>query len=160
TTMQILLPPSETKRLGGVDKFDATKLSHVAELGEVRSFVRAALEAVSRDGATAARALMFGTRNRDERLLNLVLDESGVLPAAERYTGVLFDALNVNALGEDATKWVYEHVRIQSALFGLLRAADRIPPYRVSASSRLPQLTSTLARTWASPHANILAGEH
>lgn len=154
--MRILLPPSETKRLGGRQSFFPDDLFLALELGEARQLVRDALERVSGDEAVAAKALKLGVKNRDERLRNLELDTSGAMPAIERYTGVLFDALAVSELPDQAREWVDDHVFIQSALFGLLRAEDKIPGYRLSASSRLPDLGKPLAKIWAPEHSEAL----
>ena len=127
-------------------------------LREPRRRVREALEAVSVHEAASTKALKLGKKNQDERLRNLELDTSGAMPAIERYTGVLYDALDADSLGAEARAWLDAHVFVQSALFGLLRAADEIPSYRVSASSRLPELGGALAKQWAGAHSGALAG--
>src|SRR5690606_39245214 len=71
------------------------------------------------------------------------------LPAIERYVGVLFDAIALTGLQPTHREWIDKHVSIQSALFGLVSAADEIPPYRLSASTRLTdELGTTLKRFW------------
>lgn len=157
--MHILLPPSETKRFGGGSIFASNELAHHDTLGDTRTRVRDALVAVSRDEAASVKALKLGVKNRDERLHNLSLDSSGTLPAIERYTGVLYDSLDVDSLGEDARSWLFAHVSIQSALFGLLRAGDRIPAYRLSGSSALPSLGGTLKRAWIAAHQGVAWSE-
>lgn len=153
--MRILLPPSETKRTGGTGRLDPAALHEAARLGETRARVRAALEAVSADPGAAAKALKLGAKNGDERLRNLELATSGTLPALERYTGVLYDALDAPGLAAEARAWVDAHVLVQSALFGLVRAGDRIPAYRLSGGSRLPELGAPLKRVWAAAHADL-----
>ncbi len=154
--MLILLPPSETKRLGGRQHFNAEALAHAPQLREPREAVRVALEEVSRDEEAAVKALKLGKKNRGERKYNLELDESGTMPAIERYTGVLYDALGPPEMTSEARAWVDTHVAIQSALFGLIRASDLIPAYRLSASSRLPAIGKALPRIWADPHRDLL----
>lgn len=156
--MRILLPPSETKRLGGRQSFFPDDLFLASELGATRQLVRGALEHASGSEESATKALKLGVKNRDERLRNLELDSSGAMPAIERYTGVLFDALAVAELPAEARAWIDEHVFVQSALFGLVRADDQIPGYRLSASSRLPELDTSLARLWAPEHSESLLG--
>lgn len=155
--MQILLPPSETKRTGGDARFDAAMLTLRTELDAARAQVRVALESVSRDEPAAVKALKLGVKNRDERLHNLEFDGAAAMPAIERYTGVLYDALDAHTLDAAARRWIDAHVWVQSALFGLLRSSDLIPAYRLSGSSRLPELGSPLARVWARPHAEVLS---
>lgn len=153
--MQILLPPSETKRAGGSGILDPGDLRASTALGEAREQVRAALERLSSDPETAAKPLKLGVKNQGEIEHNLRLGDSGVLPAIERYTGVLYDALDAASLAPEARAWLDTHVLVQSALFGLVRASDRIPAYRLSASSRLPELGGSLKAVWRSAHDSI-----
>ncbi|PRI10126.1 YaaA family protein [Leucobacter massiliensis] len=153
--MLVLLPPSETKRAGGDGALDPTVLHADAELGETRARVREALVQLSSDADTAAKALKLGTKNRGELEHNLRLGTSGVLPAIDRYTGVLYDALDAESLRGAERDWIEARVLVQSALFGLVRAGDRIPAYRLSASSRLPALGSPLKRVWGAAHAGL-----
>lgn len=158
--MLILLPPSETKRPGGDRVFRASDLWHHRALGETRRQVRSALEELSRDPDTAAKTLKLGAKNRAELQHNLRLSRSGAMPAIERYTGVLYDALGVEALDADARAWIDAHVAVQSALFGVVRAGDPIPAYRLSGGSRLPELGAPLKRVWQRTHAEIDWAEH
>ena len=151
--MLILLPPSETKRQGGAGTFAPERLRHHDALGEARASVRTALEQLSEDPVAAAKALKLGVKNGAEREHNLVLRDSGVLPAIERYTGVLYDALDAESLDASARAWIDAHVAVQSALFGLIGAGEEIPAYRLSAGSRLPQLGAPLKRVWGRAHA-------
>lgn len=154
--MLVILPPSETKRIGGNEAFDEAALSHTAALGRARRRVRKALEQLSRgDEDAAAKALGLGVKNRGELDLNRRLVDSPVMPAIERYTGVLYDALDVASLSRASREWVNRHVAVQSALFGLLGASDLIPAYRVSAGSRLAGLGEPLRRVWSGAHAVI-----
>lgn len=153
--MLLLLPPSETKRSGGTGVFDPSRLRFADELDESRSRVRSALEALSADEESAAKALKLGVKNRGELGHNLRLGDSGVLPAIERYTGVLYDALDVATLDERSRAWLDDHVAVQSALFGIIGAGDEIPAYRLSASSRLPALGVPLKRLWAGAHSDV-----
>ncbi|MCW1957407.1 MAG: peroxide stress protein YaaA, partial [Mycobacterium sp.] len=54
------------------------------------------------------------------------------------YTGVLYDALDFESLRGPAAARARARLAVGSALFGLLRAEDRIPAYRLSAGSKLP----------------------
>lgn len=153
--MLVLLPPSETKRPGGGGVFEAASLREDAILGPARSRVRAALEALSGDPKAAAGPLKLGKKNRGELAHNLVLGSSGVMPAIERYTGVLYDALAVADMSEHERAWVDAHILVQSALFGLIAASDPIPAYRLSASARLPALGAPLKRVWAEAHRGL-----
>lgn len=89
---------------------------------------------------TAPAVLGLGPSNAREARWNRQLTTGPVLPAIERYTGVLYDGIGVATLGPAARGWVDAHVVIASALFGLLRASDLIPLYRLSGSTALPDL--------------------
>lgn len=153
--MHILLPPSETKRSGGGNAFQLDSLAHDETLQQARIRVRDALVKLSGDADAAVKVLKLGVKNQDERLHNLALGTSGVMPAIDRYTGVLYDALDAASLDARSRAWLSAHVSIQSALLGLLSAGDEIPAYRLSGSSRLPALEAPLKRVWASAHEGI-----
>ncbi|HLU63772.1 MAG TPA: peroxide stress protein YaaA [Protaetiibacter sp.] len=137
--MLILLPPSETKREGGAA---GTRLSLRAlgfrGLDGPRRTALAALEELAQDPPAALRALGLSARQAPELERNRRIRRSPVLPAIDRYDGVLFDALDAASLPDDARVFAHEHLAISSALFGLTRALDPIPAYRLSAGSRLP----------------------
>jgi cytoplasmic iron level regulating protein YaaA (DUF328/UPF0246 family) len=60
---------------------------------------------------------------------------------------VLYDALDVASLRGAAAGRAKARLAVGSALFGLLRADDSIPAYRLSATSKLPG-QPTLAARW------------
>lgn len=139
--MLILLPPSETKvDGGGADtSLDLAALGHPS-LSAQRRAALAATRSLSRNLAAMATALKLGPNQHFELLRNRAISRSPVMPALMRYTGVLYDALDAGTLGDDPMRFAADHVAIHSALFGLLRADDAIPAYRVSHDSRLPNL--------------------
>lgn len=118
-------------------------------LGPVRERVVGSLVSLCADEESAVAALKLGPRQRDEVLHNRELRVSPVLPALERYSGVLFDAIGAGTLSNKATDFCAEQVLIHSALLGLVGAADPIPAYRLSHNSRLPGLS--LTSVWAGP---------
>lgn len=153
--MRVLLPPSESKRPGGGAVYAPQELLHDPILGQARDEVKRALVELSNDDERAARALKVGVRARADLARNRELDTAGALPAVERYTGVLYDALAYEQLDARARAWIARHVVIQSALFGVLRADDRIPAYRLSASSSLPGITGSLRHLWQTAHGAV-----
>ncbi|MEP6481311.1 MAG: peroxide stress protein YaaA [Rhodoglobus sp.] len=146
----MILPPSETKREGGAD---GTMLDLAAlgfpELTPQRRTAIAALRTLSRNLRAAAVGLRLGASQRFEIDRNRVLGSSAVMPAVERYTGVLYEGLDVATLSPAARIFAGRHLLIGSALFGLLRADDPIPAYRLSHNSRLPHVS--LRKLWAAP---------
>jgi cytoplasmic iron level regulating protein YaaA (DUF328/UPF0246 family) len=78
------------------------------------------------------------------------------MPAIDRYTGVLYDALSADSLSDAARAFATEHLAVHSALFGLLGPSDPVPAYRLSHDSRLPGIS--LRSTWRGPISAVLAG--
>jgi uncharacterized protein len=146
----LLLPPSETKRDGGArgSSLSIDALSF-GSLAEPREIALAALTDLMADTARAARALHLGPTQAHELERNHAVRSSAVMPAIERYTGVLYDALDVVTLDSDARQFAHDHVAIHSALFGLVAANDPIPAYRMSHNTRLAG--PSLSAIWKRP---------
>lgn len=156
--MILLLPPSETKREGG-DPLHPLQLRALGfpRLTEARRLAISALEAIADDRDASVRALKLGTKNVAEADRNAVLRSSPTMPAIDRYDGVLYDALDPESLTVSARAFAAGHLVVHSALFGLVRALDPIPAYRLSHDSRVPGLR--LRANWAAPISAALA-EH
>ena len=146
--MLILLPPSETKIDGGTGPtLDLRRLSF-PRLESIRRDVLARLVDVCRDEETAIAALKLGVQGAAEIERNRAIASTPTLPAIERYTGVLFDAIDVATLSEKERARAATRIAVHSALFGLVRADDAVPAYRLSHNSRLPGVS--LVRLWRS----------
>lgn len=146
--MLILLPPSETKRAGGARRpVDLDRLA-LPSLAPQREAVLAALEALSADPAAAARVLKLSASQLGEIEVNARVRTGPTMPAIDRYTGVLFDALDAATLDATARRWLGRHVLIHSAPLGPVGALDAIPAYRLAAGTALPGV-APLRRVWA-----------
>lgn len=154
--MLLLLPPSETKRTGGLEgsKLDYSALSW-PELTPARRAAISALRNLSRNLAAAAGALRLGGTQAAEAARNRVILSSPVMPAIDRYDGVLYEGLDAASLSPEQRAFAGQHVAIASAAFGLTMALDPIPAYRLSHDSRLPGVT--LGRLWRKPLSGVLA---
>lgn len=154
--MLLVLPPSETKRDGGTpgSVLDLGALGFPELVRERRAAI-AAVKAVSRTVGGATEALGLGATQRFEIDRNRALTRSATMPALDRYTGVLYDGLEVESLDDSQRAFAGEHLVIHSALFGLVRAGDPIPAYRLSHDSRLPGLP--LRRHWREAISSQLA---
>lgn len=143
--MLIVLPPSETKAWGGPGApMDVDKLSFSC-LTEARLAI--AHDLARLDDATAQATLGLSDKLMEEAAANRELFTSPTMPALERYTGVLYDAL------DPATLENCDNLVVCSALFGLVRATDMIPHYRLSGSTKLPTEeghTPTMKARWGS----------
>jgi len=155
--MKILLPPSETKHPGGSGApLDLDALALPA-LRPEREAVVAALVALAGDAAEAQRVLKLSDRQAGDVEHNRMLRTAQTMPAADRYTGVLFDALDAPSLDRAARRWLGAHVLIHSAPFGPVGALDPIPAYRLAAGTSLPGIRP-LRRHWAEPTSAALQG--
>lgn len=155
--MRILLPPSETKRAGGAGK--PLDLAGFREpfLNPYRDVVLSALQRLAEHPDESARVLKLSKRQLSSIDDNAALKSAPTMPAIERYTGVLYDALDLATLHPEERSWVDQHVFIQSAAFGRVAATDAIPTYRLSASTPLPGLAiegqpSSLKAFWVFAH--------
>lgn len=145
--MIVLLPPSETKQDGGDGPALRLDALSSPELTPLRRTLVDELVELASDVAASRRALGLSATQDAEVQRNAALLSSPTLPAITRYTGVLYDALDVGSLrGAEAAR-ASARLAVGSALFGLLRADDLVPAYRLSASSKLPG-RPTLAARW------------
>jgi len=143
----VLLPPSETKRGGGEGPpLDVSSLSH-PELGPLRTELVDDLVTLAADRPASRCALGISAAQDAEIERNAALRTAPTMPAIERYTGVLYDALDVESLSGAAASRARARLAVGSALFGVLRADDPVPAYRLSATSKLPD-RPTLAARW------------
>lgn len=146
--MKILLPPSETKRPGGTGAaLDPASLALPSLLPQ-RTAVIDALIDLAADPAEARRVLKLSDRQVGEIEHNRMLRTAPTMPAADRYTGVLYDALGATELDRASRRWLGDHVLIHSAPFGPVGALDGIPAYRLAAGTSLPGIPP-LRRLWA-----------
>ena len=143
--MLILLPPSEGKTApAGGAPLELGALAY-PELTAKRERALAALVRVSsaKQRGRALKALGLSAGQAGELDRNAALESAPAAPAAEVYTGVLYERLRLPELPEAARA----RVLIASALWGVVRPDDRIPAYRLSISARLPRIAG-LATYW------------
>jgi len=153
----VLLPPSETKHPGGDGgPLDLAALT-APELTPVREQLVAAVAALAADVPAARAALGLSSAQDGEVARNAALRTSPTMPAIERYTGVLYDALDVGSLTRAQRARAARRLAVGSALFGVVRAEDAVPAYRLSAGSALPGLPS-LRALWKPVLTDVLAG--
>ncbi|MFF3866416.1 peroxide stress protein YaaA [Micromonospora sp. NPDC001898] len=138
--MLILLPPSEGKADAGTGRrLDPTRLS-LPELAPARAEVLAALVGLcaAPDEAAALDALGLTPGLAGELRRNARLERAATAPAGRIYTGVLYEALDLATLPPAAQRAARRSVLVSSGLWGAVRLADRIPPYRCPIGARLP----------------------
>ncbi|RAV11653.1 peroxide stress protein YaaA [Mycolicibacterium sp. GF69] len=155
--MIVLLPPSETKRAGGDGPPLRLASLSSPELGPLRAELLDELVDLAANRPECRRALGLSASQDAEIDRNAELRSAPTLPAINRYTGVLYDALDVESLRGAAASRARTRLAVGSALFGLLRADDPVPAYRLSASSKLPG-RPTLAVRWRPLLEPVLTG--
>ncbi|MDN3443410.1 peroxide stress protein YaaA [Microbacterium sp. APC 3901] len=156
--MKILLPPSETKRPGGDGApLDVSGLA-LPDLGAKRHEVIDALVELAGDEEHARKVLRLSPKQAGDVLHNRMLRSAATMPAVDRYTGVLYDALDAGSLSAASRRWLGAHVWIHSAPLGPIGALDALPPYRLAAGTSLPGLPA-LRRHWADATTDAMAGE-
>jgi cytoplasmic iron level regulating protein YaaA (DUF328/UPF0246 family) len=134
----VLLPPSETKHPGGDGPPLRLQSLSRSELTPLRAALVDELVELANDQPASRRALGLSTSQHAEIERNATLRSAPTMPAINRYTGVLYDALDVKSLTGAAAERARARLAVGSALFGLLRADDSVPAYRLSATSKLP----------------------
>ncbi|AYF77313.1 peroxide stress protein YaaA [Nocardia yunnanensis] len=145
--MLVLLPPSETKSDGGSGgPLDLDRLA-MPQLSAVRDKLVTEVIELAADGDAARAALGLGKGADAEIARNAALRTSATRPALDRYTGVLYDALDAAGFTKAQRAKAEARLGIGSALFGVVRAGDPIPAYRLSGGSKLPGLP-TLQALW------------
>lgn len=157
--MLFLLPPSETKASGGVNlTIDRVALTF-GGLNPAREKVQQALFKLCAKPKVAAKALKLSPKQLGAIQTNLDLLTAPTLPAIQRYTGTLYDAIDAKTLRESQMRRAKESVLIQSPLFGLIPATDLIPNYRLSAGTVFPGklLPGGLKAVWQQAHLPIFA---
>ena len=155
--MIVLLPPSETKRAGGDGPPLCIDTLGSPELGPLRAELVDELVALSADKPASRKALGISASLDGEIDRNAAIRSAPTMPAIHRYTGVLYDALDIESLRGATASRARARLAVGSALFGLLRADDPVPAYRFSATSKLPG-RPTLAARWKPVLEPVLAG--
>jgi len=151
--MLILLPPSEGKTAPETGPpVDLRALAYAGELTESRRKLLGSLAALAELPIERAVSILAVSKGQaGEVAVDAELGSAPAGPAAEVYTGVLYDRLRLPELPQRAQG----RVLIASALWGVLRPTDRIPYYRLSAKAKLDGVGG-LAAFWRPALADAL----
>ena len=137
----ILLPPSEGKAAAGTGPPWSPGSMSLA-LDPQREETLAALAAAMR-APEAARSTLLGVRGKAlaaATAANRGARTAPTLPAIERYTGVLYEALDRASLPAAQRKRLDSSVLIFSGLWGAVAPGDPIPDYKLKMGAALPRL--------------------
>jgi uncharacterized protein len=149
----ILLPPSEGKTPATTgDPVDPAAL-WLPVLAPARRRVLTRVVALckktsARSVAEALRTLGLTDGQKHEIVRNAALPVAAAGPAAEVYTGVLYEALEPATLSPAGRAWLDESVAVFSGMWGVVRLTDRIPAYRCSVGATLPAPVGGLTAYW------------
>ena len=129
--MKILLAPSESKTFGGSGKLDLNSLIF-NNLTPKREELIDSYQAILNQANLEELKELFGLK-KEEEIKKYIVDiyKEPVKKAIKRYSGVAFDYLDYNSLDNKAKEYVDSNLLIFSNLFGVLRASDLIPLYRL-----------------------------
>ncbi|QKF60246.1 YaaA family protein [Aliarcobacter lanthieri] len=130
--MKILFSPSETKINGGEENgFDKNSFifpEFFEKRLEIINSYNKFLEIASNDELSK----LFGTKKKEIiEKYRIDIFKNPIMKAIKRYEGVAYDYLSYNNLEESAQKYIDNNVLIFSNLFGVLKASDKIPDYKL-----------------------------
>jgi cytoplasmic iron level regulating protein YaaA (DUF328/UPF0246 family) len=143
----VLLPPSETKAtVGDGPPLDLASLSYPSLTRTRRMLTRDVVRLAKHKKRAFSAVLGLGAGQQQELTRNAELLTAPTLPALSLYTGIVYDNLSYATLSPAARDRADISLVVASALFGLLRAQDQVPAYRLSGGTVLPGLGGLAAR--------------
>jgi cytoplasmic iron level regulating protein YaaA (DUF328/UPF0246 family) len=143
----LLLPPSEGKaEAGNTSRPWAPRLGAFgAALETSRAQIVAQLR--KEKGGTQKLLGVGGAHLTRAQSCNIQLVGAPCLPAWQRYTGVVWDHLDLASLTAPQRNAFIKRIVVPSGLLGLVRADDPIPDYRLKMGSRLAPF-GTMSKWW------------
>lgn len=144
--MLILLPPSEGKT--PAEKGSAIEWESLS-FPDLNSYRAKVLEALGLASAheDALALLGVGASLRADVERNTRLHAEPAAPAHQVYSGVLYDALGYKTLTPAQRRKAVDSILVVSALWGAIGFGDRVPAYRLSMGTALPDV-GRLASFW------------
>ena len=137
----ILLPPSEGKASGGHGPPWAPGSMAIDLDADRERVLRALATAMRRSEAERGRLLgVKGEALAGATAANRDVREAPTMPAIERYTGVLYDAIDPRSMSAMHRRRLDASVVIVSGLWGLVTPRDPIPDYKLKMGVRLGRL--------------------
>jgi cytoplasmic iron level regulating protein YaaA (DUF328/UPF0246 family) len=151
----LLLPPSEGKsEAGGKPAWQPASGRFGQALGERRAAVAAALAAVG--GGDEVLLGVGGKHLERARAANQTLVGAPSAPAARRYTGVVWDHLDLASLTPTQRRRASSSIAVVSGLLGVTGIDDPVPDYRIKMGASLPPL-GKLSTWWRPAVSEVLA---
>lgn len=154
TGVVVLLPPSEGKAPGGNrPPWRPGSGRFGRQLSHSRRAVAEALAAAA--GGDAKLLGVSGTHLERARAANAGVVGAPTLPAAERFTGVVWEHLDLGGLPPAARRRAAERIVVINALAGASAIDDPLPDFRLKLSVSLPPL-GRLAAHWRRALSDVL----
>jgi cytoplasmic iron level regulating protein YaaA (DUF328/UPF0246 family) len=146
--LAVLLPPSEGKAPGGDGPAWSVDDGRFGEaLAESRSAIVNAL--TKADGGDSQLLGVGGPTLEAAQVANRALVGAPTLPAWQRFTGVVWQQLDICSLRGQASRRAGQSVIVVSALTGLSALRDPVPDHRLKLSASLDPL-GKLSTWWRS----------
>ena len=154
--MLIIVPPSESKRPPAASgpPVALEELSFPALLPTRRRIADALVE--TSDASGRARSAAGRAEPSLEVARNTRLFDLPAMPVLDVYTGPLHEGLDASRMSSAAAARAEDSLVVASALWGALRPADRIPPYRLHVCAQLIGI-DRLKSTWREVLPDVLA---
>lgn len=145
--MLVLVPPSEGKAEGGRagSAWDPSSGASGRALGPIRREIAGALRQAH--GGTEKLLGVKGPALARARAANTALVGSPTVPAWQRYTGVVWDHLDLASMSAADRSAATKRLFVPSGLLGLVRADEPVPDYKLKMGASLPGI-GRLAALW------------
>lgn len=158
TKFVIAIPPSEGKAEGGDrgTRWNPASGTFAAPLGGWRAEVASALRTAN--GGNEKLLGVKGAHLVRARAANAALIGSPTLPAWRRYTGVVWDHLDLGSMPAAARDAAVRRIYVPSGLMGIVRADDPVPDYRLKMGARLSPF-GAMSAWWCDDLTAALADE-
>ena len=143
----LLLPPTEGKATSGSPNIRWTYNSGVfgKTLADQREAIATQLKKIK--GGDQKLLSVGGAHLTRAQEANRQLLDSPSLPAWQRYTGVVWDHLDLSSLSATQRNAFVKRIFVPSGLLGLVRADDPLPDYRLKMGARLAPF-GVMAKWW------------
>ena len=151
----LLLPPSEGKaKDGDTSRPWAPRLGAFGAALET-SRAQIVVQLRKEKGGTQKLLGVGGAHLTRAQSSNMQIVGAPCLPAWQRYTGVVWDHLDLASLTATQRNAFIKRIIVPSGLLGLVRADDPLPDYRLKMGARLATF-GTMSKWWNEPITDAL----
>ena len=143
----LLLPPSEGKAEAGDSSRQWTPRLGAYGAALEKSRAQIVTQLRKEKGGTQKLLGVSGAHLTRAQSCNMQLINAPCLPAWQRYTGVVWDHLDLSSLTATQRNAFIKRIIVPSGLLGLVRADDQVPDYRLKMGARLAPF-GTMSKFW------------